>query len=213
MMEFSLWKNIKKRIRRSRRPMWTLGCVLAILYAGLLWPDDAGFVQAAEASLPEAGSELLEELKEADSPQTVMLHRVYVCGEERKLLGRMTGKQVAELLVQNPDWKAARDTDADRVVLEQQIDDLSEHCKANAYIGVDKEGNLTLYDGVPKKEKVVRTFFQLDVNYMESNLPQDKLDQLAKGIRVSDIDEYNSVLSTYSDYAVEKNEKVMNPAY
>ncbi|MCA0755256.1 BofC C-terminal domain-containing protein [Paenibacillus sp. N4] len=213
MMEFSLWKNIKKRIRRGRRPMWTLGGVLAILYASLLWPGAAGHLQAAEAPLPAAGSGLLEELKEADSPLTVMLRRIYVCGEEDKPLGIMTGKQVAGLLEQNPDWKAARGTDVDRVVLEQQIDDLSAYCKANAYIGVDKEGNLTLYDGVPKKEKVVRTFFQLDVNYMESNLPQDKLDQLAKGIRVSDIDEYNSVLSTYSDYAVEKNEKVMNPAY
>lgn len=48
---------------------------------------------------------------------------------------------------------------------------------------------------------------------MESSLPQDKLDQLTKGIRITDMEEYNSVLSTYSDYAIEQNQKVMNPAY
>jgi forespore regulator of the sigma-K checkpoint len=105
------------------------------------------------------------------------------------------------------------DKEQSMVYFEQSIEDMSEHCKANAYMGVDKKGNLTLFDGVPKKEKVVRTFFQLDVRYMESSLPQDKLDQLAKGIRISDMDEYNSVLSTYSDFAVEQNQKVMKPAY
>ncbi|WP_028611808.1 BofC C-terminal domain-containing protein [Paenibacillus harenae] len=213
MMEFSLWKNLKKRLRRKRRPMWMLGCVLLALFAvTLLFLPQAGKGYAASPALSDNDS-FIQSLKSQKMPLNVKLHRVYVCGEEMKPLGRLTINQIVKLLEAHKEWRAELDTEQHAVLFEQQVDDLSEHCKENAYFGVDKSGNLTLYDGAPKKEKVVRTFFQLDVRYMESSLPQDKLDELANGIRVSDIDEFNSVLSTYSDFAVEKNEKVMKSAY
>jgi forespore regulator of the sigma-K checkpoint len=59
---------------------------------------------------------------------------------------------------------------------------------------------------------VVRTFFQLDVRSLESSLSKERLHELAGGIRVSDKNEYNSVLSTYSDYALQKSRGVMKPA-
>ncbi|CAM4130464.1 BofC C-terminal domain-containing protein [Paenibacillus alkaliterrae] len=212
MMAFSLWKNLKKRLRRKRRPMWMLGSIMLGLFAGSLYlvQSDKAFAGSSE---PTGHDAMIQTLEQQSGTLSVNLHRIYVCGDEIKPLGHMMGKQIVQLLMQHPEWKAMHGKERNTIVFEQQIEDLSEHCKANAYMGVDKEGKLTLYDGVPKKEKVVRTFFQLDVNYMESSLPQDKLDQLAKGIRISDIDEYNSVLSTYSDYAIEPNEKVMKPAY
>lgn len=209
MMEFSLWKKLKKRFRRKRRPTWMLGCMLLSLLIGWLIPIHTVQVYAFS---PEQ-SDFTQMLLEKEKPWSVKLHRVYVCGDEIKPLGIMMTDQIQQLMKENPKWKGKLGNESNTVYLEQHVDDLSEHCKANAYMGLDKKGNLTLYDGVPKKEKVVRTFFQLDVHYLESSLPQDKLDQLAKGIRISDIDEYNSVLSTYSDYAIELNQKVMKPAY
>nr|WP_246427575.1 BofC C-terminal domain-containing protein [Paenibacillus phyllosphaerae] len=97
--------------------------------------------------------------------------------------------------------------------MQQWIDDLSDACKESATFGVDKSGNLSLFDGPPKKEKVLRTFFQLDVNFMESSLPKEQVEQLTTGIRVTDKDEYNSVLSTFSDYAVGRSERVMKSTY
>lgn len=38
------------------------------------------------------------------------------------------------------------------------------------------------------------------------------LQQLYDGILITDTDEYHSVLSTFSDYAVEASQKVMKPA-
>ncbi|MGO4546180.1 BofC C-terminal domain-containing protein [Paenibacillus sp. 2TAB23] len=211
MMEFSLWKNLKRQLRRKRRPTWSLGAIIPFLLAGGLLLAEAELVLAA----PDISAEesMIHRLENEKSPLTVELHRVYVCGEETKPLGRMMSKQVAKLLLGHPEWKAELDASKSLVRVEQRVEDLSEHCKANAYMGVDKQGNLNLYDGIPKKEKVVRTFFQLDVRYMESSLPQDKLDQITNGIRISDIEEYNSVLSTFSDYAIEQNQKVMQPAY
>jgi forespore regulator of the sigma-K checkpoint len=80
-------------------------------------------------------------------------------------------------------------------------DDLSPHCRENAYFGMDKNGNLSLFEGIPEQEKVIRTFFQLDVQHMKSSLPGDAVNQLYSGIRVSDMEDYNSVLSTFSEYA------------
>lgn len=211
MMEFSLWKNLKKHLRRKRRPTWTLGAVVPFLLAGWLMVSQDDIVFAAPAQSEKQS--IIQKLENEDGPLTVEVHRIYVCGEELKPLGRMMSQQIVQLLLKHPEWKTVLDQENKTVYVEQRVEDLSEHCKANAYMGIDKQGNLNLYDGVPKKEKVVRTFFQLDVHYMESSLPQDKLDQLTKGIRISDMEEYNSVLSTYSDYASPKNQKVMKPAY
>lgn len=213
MTEFSLWKNLKKRLRRKRRPLWMLGGIMFCLLAGWCAVSYAETVYAETPKPANNNQSIIKSLQQKQEPLSVQLHQVYVCGEEMKTLGRMMTEQIVQLLLNHPEWTATMDKDQSTILFEERIDDLSEHCKANAYMGVDKKGNLTLYDGVPKKEKVVRTFFQLDVRYMESSLPQDKLDKLSRGIRISDIDEYNSVLSTYSDYAMEQNEKVMKPTY
>ncbi|MNJ80872.1 hypothetical protein D3C77_794150 [compost metagenome] len=63
---------------------------------------------------------------------------------------------------------------------------------------------MSLFEGKPQEKKVIKTFFQLDVETMESVLPEEVLKQLNHGIRVQDTSEYNSVLSTFSDFAVEQ---------
>lgn len=44
---------------------------------------------------------------------------------------------------------------------------------------------------------------------LKSSLPENIWKELHEGIRVQDIEEYNSVLSTFSDYAREAAEHVM----
>lgn len=79
----------------------------------------------------------------------------------------------------------------------------------NSYIGVDENGVLSLFEGPPRQEKVIRSFFQINVEFLESSLPQEIVEQLYRGIQVSTLSEYNSVLSTFSDYAVELSEEVI----
>jgi len=236
MMEFSLWKQLKKRIRRRRRSLWTLGSLLVLLSTGLalesqvvsaeaLYPNHYGtaIVSGADSRLsvsglspddsPAAGSgSVIKLLSEYNGPVKVKLHRTYVCGEESSSLGTVKARDVLQMLKEHPEWTAVLGGDHE-VIMEQRMDDLSEACKRRAYIGMDKDGNLTLFDGPPKKEKVMRTFFQLDVHYMESSLSKDRMDELLNGIRISDMDGYNSVLSTFSDYAKDKSEKVMKSTY
>lgn len=74
----------------------------------------------------------------------------------------------------------------------------------NIYFGVDNQSILTLFEGLPYKGKVIRSFFQLDIEHMKSSLPPQAVRQLYDGIRVSDLAEYNSVLSTYSDFVAKQ---------
>lgn len=73
----------------------------------------------------------------------------------------------------------------------------------NSYIGIDQHGVLSLFEGPPLEDNVIRSFFQIDIEFLESSLPPEIVEQLYEGIRITNHSEYNSVLSTFSDYAVE----------
>ena len=155
-----------------------------------------------------------EFLSGREEPITAVLHRMFICGEETVALGMLRPESLIGLLREHPEWSAMMERDGQSVRITAQVADLSSHCKSHAYFGIDKQGFFSLYDGQPSEDKVMRTFFQLDVRYMESSLPQDKLEQLTKGIHVKDIDEYNSVLSTFSDFAKSgEDDKLLKQAY
>jgi forespore regulator of the sigma-K checkpoint len=76
------------------------------------------------------------------------------------------------------------------------------------YIGLDADGNLALFDGKPDRSKpdrnkVLQTFFQIDIEYLESSLPKQSVDRLYEGIRIHNYAQYNEVLSTFAGFAVE----------
>lgn len=208
-MEFSLWKKIKQKLRRSRRPIWQLGSIIAAVLVLISHSDSRA--AAAEPDKPlsqgDAPNSVIETLSGQSEQVDVKLRMIYICGDEMKSIGKMSAKAALRMLAQHPEWNAVMHADG-AVVMEQRIDDLSEACKRNGYISLDKSGNLTMFDGSPKEKKVMRTFFQLDVRYMESSLPKERIDQLINGIRITDKDEFNSVISTFSDYAIDRNEKV-----
>jgi forespore regulator of the sigma-K checkpoint len=231
---FRAMKEIKKKLKR-RRPVWSLG-MLAVLFAAAaaagiggaaaIQKAADGWYAAAPAAAPEpdlpglnkpadkAGAKVspreaaIRALAMLEGDVELILHRVYWCGEETRMLGRHSGAEAAELLKSRREWSAAYDP-AGRVLLEETVEDLSPACRQTAYIGMDTDGNLSLFNGPPRKDNVVRTFFQLDVPTLESSLSKDRLRELAQGIRVADRDEYNSVLSSFSDYAARKSKGVM----
>lgn len=235
-----LMKEWKKRIKRKKRPIWSLGliamlfltaCAVGISTAGVYARSFVALTEVADVWSPSRDVDKPGPFAEANDPKSmskrgkalgalatmagnveVVLHRSYVCGEETRMLGSHTALEARELLASHLDWEADVDQAAGQVVMEEQVDDLSPACKQNAYIAMDEDGNLSLFEGKPRKDNVLRTFFQLDVRSLESNLPIDKIHELAGGIKVSDKSEYDSVLSTYSDYAVVQAEGVMKPA-
>ncbi|MGZ9584755.1 BofC C-terminal domain-containing protein [Paenibacillus marinisediminis] len=224
--------QLKKKMKRWKRPLWSLALIIITLTAfgyGLKVTKDArelansenNRIQRAQETFmllqegdkvpSEATQQVMKQLNQRNSKYTVV-HRIqYVCGKRDAVMGKKTSTDIIQLVLEHPDWEASIDA-AGRVVLEEHRNELSETCKDNAFIGMDNEGNLTLYDGEPESDNVIRTFFQLDIESMESSLPPQVLKQLRAGIRISDIEEYNSVISTFSDYAVEATSEVLKPS-
>jgi forespore regulator of the sigma-K checkpoint len=202
-MGFSLWKELRRRLRRGMRPG---GLRLAVVWLAAAACAAVTAVPDAAAAAPQALSDdpadarRYEAVRSAGPVVDVTLRRSYVCGEETQPLGRMTAAQAIELLRRHPDWRAVPAGEG-AVILEERINDLSPACKESAVFGIDADGRLSLFDGPPERSKVLRTFWQLDVRHMETSLPKDRYEALVRGIRVSDLEEYNSVLSSFSEYA------------
>jgi forespore regulator of the sigma-K checkpoint len=222
---FKLLKQLKKKLRSNRRWL-ALGVILllvtvcSIAYKSKVERENASIPvnQQAHSSLqPTVESEELakqQEIMDAIAKHTGKLEafkqKAYVCGEELQKLGALDAGQIKQLHKEHPDW-AISQNESNEVYFTERVDDLSPECKQKAYFGMDESGNLSLFSGLPSKENVIRTFFQLNIQNLEISLPKETVKQLHEGIRVTDLAEYNSVLSTFSDYAVEEPERAMFP--
>ncbi len=239
-------KDIKKKLKRKRRPIWTLAMLAGIFLAaaasgiGGAWivgravfdvpamaePTPPG---SESASIPPAGAAdkpyaagasadrsrraVLQSLAHWQGDVETILRRIYWCGEETRLLGHLSTKEASDLLKSRRDWKASFDK-AGRLILvadEELVNDTAAACRQNAYVAMDPDGNLSLFEGPPRKDNVVRTFFQLDVHSLESSMSPDMLRGLTEGIRVTDPDKLNSVVAYYKDYARDKSVVVIKP--
>lgn len=223
----NLWKQLKRRLRLRKRWL-ALGAFL--LLAGfsaatiVLWMgrDGSGtdvhdgkegqdYINAMGKSLlaavPDGAhtAEVLDAIKNGGISREVFVERRYVCGEEIERLGMMTPDSIAKLKHEHPEWTIGLN-ESGSVRFTESVEDLSPKCKENAYFGLDKNGNLSLFEGLPEQERVIRTFFQLNVGHLKSSLPRETVNQLFTGIRISDLADYDSVLSTFSEYAAEAAE-------
>ncbi|WP_341480099.1 BofC C-terminal domain-containing protein [Paenibacillus dendrobii] len=214
-------KKLQKQWRWWKRRSLTLGLsslVVAMVWGSMYLPDK---VQRLLSTKPPVAIETLQyyqqteamddskddpnfwkELNKTKQVDEVIVRHSYVCGEEERTLGKLNTDEIYNLLNEHPSWKG-QFAGQGKLVLNETILDLSPTCKERAYMSLDKDGNLSLFDGPPQQDKVIKTFFQLDISSMESSLPDEALRHFYDGIRIQDIDEYNSVLSTFSDYARE----------
>jgi forespore regulator of the sigma-K checkpoint len=213
---------VKRRLRQKRRWL-TLGAWVLVVVGGAVlysWFDDTPLTREENyvtdsskaqpvsstiqtESEPEHLKITLERIRSQGGKRQVLLQTNYVCGEEVVKLGEKKADEIIALHRENPDWSIAIHQEGE-VYFIQVVNDLSPQCKESAYFGLDRNGNLSLFQGLPGEEQVLRTFFQLNVEYLETSLPRETVEHLRQGIRVTDLAEYNSVLSTFSDYAMEE---------
>lgn len=211
-------KHWKRRLRWKRSwltlgMIFLVGTVCWIGYAkGGLSGSSHSPTQATMAQLTPEDDERLKEaeatLKRITDTRESYLLKSYVCGEEKSTLGQQTSEQLLNMQMKHPNWLLSISPNGE-VTFTENIEDLSPACKEKAVFGIDGSSNLSLFNGTPAKDNVIRTFFQLNIKHLESSLPPDTVEKLREGIRISDMEEYNSVLSTFSDYAVEETEKAM----
>ncbi|SDE59949.1 forespore regulator of the sigma-K checkpoint [Paenibacillus sp. UNCCL117] len=162
----------------------------------------------AEAKQPE--EEVRSLIRGMEGEREAFSRKTYVCGEETLRIGMLSAEEILAYYKEHPSLVVSL-SEGGTVFFTESIDDLSPDCKEHAYFGLDAKGNLSMFEGIPGSgsENVLRTFFQLNIGHLESSLPRETVRQLYQGIRIRDLDDYNSVLSTLSDFAVEETEKTM----
>ncbi|MGN8645634.1 BofC C-terminal domain-containing protein [Gracilibacillus sp. HCP3S3_G5_1] len=77
----------------------------------------------------------------------------------------------------------------------KEVDDISPYLKANGYFGI-KNGQLTIFEGVPVQESAVQSFYQIDTEELETHL----YEQLKEGIKINTKQDYLEVLETFRSY-------------
>jgi forespore regulator of the sigma-K checkpoint len=225
-----LKKQLQKRLRWKRRWM-NLTVIIAVLSAvtAAILVQQSGKLIDKEDKLVSGHSireqsdgqldspagvqsvkEVTEVIRSIEGEREAFSHKIYVCGEELVPVGLMKAADIMAYHKKKPNERVSIQADG-KIYFTETIEDLSPRCKENAYFGMDGSGNLSLFDGVPGEAAgtVIRTFFQLNIEHLESSLPRDAIKELYRGIPVKDLSEYNSVLSTFSDYAVEATEKAV----
>ncbi|WP_139490301.1 BofC C-terminal domain-containing protein [Brevibacillus dissolubilis] len=133
----------------------------------------------------------------------LVLSRTYLCGmkdEEQKMISDVSLEQLLKTYI---GWEIAA-LEADKVVLHRRENDIAPACKEHGYFGLSPDGMLTLFNGVPSDRNVIQTFYQINTSRMQVSLPKEEIEQLKKGIRIRDLAEYNSVLSTYGEFQEEE---------
>lgn len=200
-----LWKKIRNQIRRKLKGqsklVWgatrlAVALMLISVLSGVMYEHTVDARYTMEDKLTtwfEGGKQLRG-----------ILHKKYVCGEEIVNLDLISYEDAVILAQQNPHWELSVDQFHSVIRFEERIEDLSPYCKQNAFFGIDEGGLFSLYDGVPKQEKIMKTFFQLNIPYLESRLPKQEFEHLQLGIRVKDIEEYDSVLSTFNEFRLDR---------
>lgn len=214
MMIFKLLKQLRRRLRRKLK--WVMLGLTVVIGLSFVLGSELGIMRHTGSDTMGTGivsvfkdepigsngsEEVLDVLKQSEQTYEVWMQKKYVCGEENQQLGAMSPQEIEQISVEHPDWELTLQQ-GHKVIFVQHIQDLSKICKEEAYFGVDEAGVLSLFDGLPQNNKVIRSFFQLNIEYLKSSLPGETVDQLFGGIRVTDLDEYNSVLSTFADYAI-----------
>lgn len=152
-----------------------------------------------EASLSSFAKDTEQMLQEKEPSITVVLQRAYVDGEVSEEIFTEKVANIEEMLKVYKDWQLV-DRDDTQMVMQKRINDISPLLKTSGYFGISKKGILQLYQGVPKSNHAIHSFFQIDMEKLESY----RKDQLERGIRVKSKKRYEQVLETMKQYSVQK---------
>lgn len=135
----------------------------------------------------------------AGKPYKLVLTRTYLCGVRDEEHKPTSLTHLAETMVDYKGWEIVS-VDSSKMILMKREQDISPACKANGHFGISADGMLTLFHGLPSEQEVVQTFYRINTAKMEARLSKDDVENLKRGIRVRDLAEYNSILSTYGEF-------------
>ncbi|MBM6619726.1 intercompartmental signaling factor BofC [Bacillus sp. RD4P76] len=128
---------------------------------------------------------------------TLILERIYLDGEVSEEIKEVSIQSMEDFWAEYSSWQLI-DQDEEQMVFQKNIDDISPLLKANGYFGITENGVLTIFNGKPATDKVIQSFFQIDVKKLESH----QHEELRKGIPIQSKDKYVEVLEVFKPFSV-----------
>ncbi|MBE3554912.1 MAG: BofC C-terminal domain-containing protein [Thermicanus sp.] len=199
----SSWLKRLLRKLRVKRPAQLLASLLFFLVAlSVLFNQDP-----SSSTSPGGGNEQKEEITAALAPNMaeVIFRTIYEVGPVEEEVKKLPYSELENLKKKYGNL-TPYGANGDRFIVEKRVEDLSPFIKERGKLGLTKEGMLMLYTGSDIDPQVIETFFRIDVKRMESSLPQEEVNLLRQGIPVHSLAEFNSILSTYGEYALYRDE-------
>ncbi|WP_376845137.1 BofC C-terminal domain-containing protein [Camelliibacillus cellulosilyticus] len=176
--------------------IFTLTAVMVI--TGLILPRQTHALSCANQLNPVKEKSVSEEMG-ANAPVMITVHfkETYIDGVSIEREDREHYLSFDTLITEHPGWRVV-DCSKGNITFSKTVDDLSPVSKAAGIFGLKDNHILTLYFGEPSNDKIIRTFFQIDVGAMESNAVL----KLKHGIRITNKKDYQTILHSMSKYAI-----------
>ncbi len=125
----------------------------------------------------------------------VHLIREYLDGEKSFEVVRETVDTMDDFWSVYGDWQLV-DQNEDVIKLHKKIEDISPLLKSNGYFGLSHNGILTIFEGKPTEEKAIQSFYQVDIEKLESKV----IDRLKAGIPIKTKKDFVTVISELKRY-------------
>lgn len=128
---------------------------------------------------------------------TIEIHllREYLDGEKSIEVITETIDSMSDFWLTYHDWQLIEQSD-DVIKLHKKIQDISPLLKTNGYFGLSENGILTIFDGKPADENAIQSFYQIDIDKLESKV----IDRLKIGIPIKTKNDFVTVISKLRQY-------------
>jgi forespore regulator of the sigma-K checkpoint len=138
-----------------------------------------------------------EEVFNITGPKTINVHlrTAYLDGEITEEVVEETIWAMEDFWETYADWQLI-DLNENQVIFQKEDPSISPLSKANGYFGISSENMLTMYEGMPMKEREVQQFFQLDIEKLEVDYEQ----LLSEGIPIQSTDHFQEVIKYLRNY-------------
>ncbi|WP_077621380.1 intercompartmental signaling factor BofC [Sediminibacillus massiliensis] len=125
----------------------------------------------------------------------VILQRHYMDGKVEADSHKETVWAMEDFWAYYDGWQVI-DQKEGEIIFRKEVADISPYMKENGYFGL-RDGQLTIFEGLPMHEQVIQSFYQIDTKELESYQAK----QLREGIKIDSKQVYQYVLEAYRDMA------------
>ncbi len=129
----------------------------------------------------------------------VVLQKIYIDGQMSEERRTETVWSLEDFWAAYDGWKVVNQQEG-QIVFHKKVKELSPTIKAKGYIGLDEHGKLSIFEGKPSEQKVIQTFYQIDLDELEVLDSQG----LEEGIKIKSADQYFQLLKQFEKLAVKK---------